>query len=108
MRIIRWAGLTPWPKLFHNLRASWRTELAETFPIHVVCAWVDNAARIAAKHYLQVTDGDFERAAKRRCGQRTATIDRQWPKRRKPRTIRGLYNRWLPLAPEGQLNQCPL
>ncbi len=64
MRIIKRAGLKPWPKLFHNLRASRETELAERFPIHVVCKWVGHAARIAQKHYLQVTDDHFERAAK--------------------------------------------
>lgn len=64
MRIIRKAGLNPWPRLFQNLRSSRETELAKTFPIHVVCAWIGNSAAIAQKHYLQVTDADFHRAAK--------------------------------------------
>jgi integrase len=64
MRIIRRAGLTPWPKLFHNLRASRETELSQQFPIHVVCAWLGHSSLIAQKHYLQVTDADFQRAAK--------------------------------------------
>jgi integrase len=63
-RIIRRAGLAPWPKLFHNLRASRETELAAEYPLHVVCAWIGNTAMIAAKHYLQVRETDFERAAK--------------------------------------------
>jgi hypothetical protein len=58
------AGVSPWPKLFHNLRASRETELAAEYPLHVVCYWIGNSAQIAAKHSLQVTDGDFERAAK--------------------------------------------
>jgi hypothetical protein len=62
-RIIRAAGLTPWPKLWHNLRATRETELAETFPIHVVCAWIGNSKAVANKHYLQVTPEHFERAA---------------------------------------------
>lgn len=62
-RIIARAGLDPWPKLFHNLRATRETELAEAHPIHVVCSWIGHAAAIAQKHYLQVTDADFERAA---------------------------------------------
>jgi hypothetical protein len=62
-RIIRRAGLEPWPKLFHNLRASRETELAKDYPIHVVCSWIGHAAAIAQKHYLQVTEQDFERAA---------------------------------------------
>jgi integrase len=63
LRIIRRAGLTPWPKPFHNLRASRETELAAEYPIHVVCNWIGNTERIAAKHYLQVTDDDFAKAA---------------------------------------------
>jgi integrase len=63
-RIMRKAGLTPWPRLFQNLRASRETELAADHPLHVVCAWIGNSERIAAKHYLQVTDADWQRAAK--------------------------------------------
>ena len=62
-RIISRAGLTPWPKLFQNLRSTRETELAQEYPIHVVCAWLGNSQRVAAKHYLQVRDEDFERAA---------------------------------------------
>jgi integrase len=62
-RIVYRAGLVPWPKPFQNMRASRETELTQAFPLHVVTAWIGNSARIAAKHYLQVTDADFERAA---------------------------------------------
>jgi len=62
-KIVRRAGLEPWPKLWQNLRATRETELAETFPIHVVCAWIGNSAAVARKHYLQVTDEHFARAA---------------------------------------------
>ena len=63
-KIIKRAGLTPWPKLFHNLRASRQTELAAEFPIHVVCEWIGNSQAIAQEHYLRVTDDDFNRASK--------------------------------------------
>lgn len=61
-RIIRKAGLEPWPKVFQNLRSTRQTELAETWPMHVVCAWIGNSQRVALKHYLQVTDEHFEQA----------------------------------------------
>jgi len=61
-RIIRKAGLEPWPKTFQNLRSTRETELAEEFPIHVVCKWIGNSHPVAAKHYLQMTDEHFERA----------------------------------------------
>ena len=56
--------MDPWPKLFHNLRASRETDQAKVYPIHVVCAWIGNTARIAAKHYLQVTEDYFTLAAR--------------------------------------------
>jgi len=62
-RIIHKAGITPWPKPFQNLRSTRETELAEEFPAHVVCKWLGNSEAIARKHYLQVTDAHFVRAA---------------------------------------------
>lgn len=62
LRIIAKAALTAWPKLFHNLRSTRQTELAETYPAHVVCAWLGNTEAIAQEHYLQVTDEHYERA----------------------------------------------
>ncbi len=62
LRIIAKAGLTSWPKLFQNLRATRETELAETYPLHVVVAWLGNSQLVAAKHYLQVTDEHFAKA----------------------------------------------
>lgn len=62
-RIIRKAGLVPWPKLFQNLRATRETELAEKYPLHVVCSWIGNTQAVAAKHYLQVTQDHFDQAA---------------------------------------------
>ena len=63
LRIITRAGLKPWPKLFQNLRATRETELAETYPIHKVVAWLGHSEAVANKHYLQVTDDDFLAAA---------------------------------------------
>ncbi len=63
LRIIRRAGLEPWPKLFQNLRSTRQTELEETFPSHVVCKWMGNSQSVARKHYLQVTDEHFQKAA---------------------------------------------
>jgi integrase len=71
-KIIRRAGLTPWPKLFQNLRSSRETELAAEYPMHVVCAWIGNSPRIAMQHYLQVTEDDFTRAAQKAAQQAAA------------------------------------
>ncbi|MBX7167468.1 MAG: tyrosine-type recombinase/integrase [Pirellulales bacterium] len=61
-RIIATAGLTPWPKLFQNLRSTRQTELEESFPSHVVCQWLGNSQAVARRHYLQVTEDHFTRA----------------------------------------------
>jgi len=61
-KIIKRASLTPWPRLFHNLRSSRQTELAESFPSHVVCDWLGNSEAVAREHYLQTTDDHFARA----------------------------------------------
>jgi hypothetical protein len=61
-RIIKRAGLEPWPRLFHALRASRETELAAEYPVHVVTAWLGNTPKIAMKHYLMTTESDFSKA----------------------------------------------
>ena len=62
-KIVKRAGLEPWPRLFHNMRASCESDLAREYPITTVCKWIGNTVSIAAKHYIQVVDGDFQRAA---------------------------------------------
>ena len=59
------------------MRASRETELAKDYPVHVVTAWLGNTPRSAMKHYRQVTDDDFERAAQggAECGAHSALID---------------------------------
>ncbi len=85
-RIISKAGLIPWPKLFQNLRSTRETELAEKYPLHVVCAWIGNSQPVAAKHYLQITDEHFQEAAK---GQ--ATLDYK-PRQNEKSQQRALQN----------------
>jgi len=61
-RIMARAGVKAWPRLFQNMRASRETELSRRHPLHVVTSWIGNSAPIAARHYLQVTDTDFDAA----------------------------------------------
>lgn len=61
-RIIFRAGLTPWERLFQNLRESRANELWTEYPDHVAAAWMGHTKRVAFKHYLQVTDEQFKRA----------------------------------------------
>jgi hypothetical protein len=67
-RLLRRAGVSGWPRLFHTIklqeeRASRQTELQREFPLHVVCSWLGNSPRIAQQSYLLVTEDDFAKAA---------------------------------------------
>ncbi|MEQ9454363.1 MAG: tyrosine-type recombinase/integrase [Phycisphaeraceae bacterium] len=64
-KIVKRAGLTPWPKIWHQLRSTRQTELADSFPAHVVTAWLGNSQAVANEHYLQVTDDHFDKAAQK-------------------------------------------
>ena len=78
-RIIRRAGFEPWPKLWQNLRSTRETELTgpgHNHPLHVVTAWLGNTEAIAREHYLQITDGHFERATALSPAQTTAPVDK--------------------------------
>lgn len=57
------AGITPWPKLLQNMRATRENELiAAGFPAHVVAAWLGHTSATQQKYYLRVIDDYFERA----------------------------------------------
>lgn len=64
-KIIRRAGLEPWPRLWHSMRASCETDLARQFPLAVVAKWLGNTQAIAMRHYVDVRDVDFELAIRR-------------------------------------------
>lgn len=59
-RIIERAGLTPWPRLFQNLRSSCETEWSEVIPLASVTRWMGNSPTVALKHYIQTRDVYFE------------------------------------------------
>ena len=60
-RYIERAGIVPWPKLFHGLRASFETDLAQNEPVHVFAAITGHTAKIALQHYTVVQQSDFDR-----------------------------------------------
>ena len=61
-KIIFRAGLPRWERLFQNLRESRANELWTEYPRHVAAAWMGHSERVAMKHYLQVTDDQFQQA----------------------------------------------
>ncbi|GAB6166212.1 hypothetical protein JCM19992_22120 [Thermostilla marina] len=62
-KIIKRAGLAPWPRLWHSLRASCETDLVREYPLPVVAKWLGNTSMIAMRHYVDVTDEHFRQAA---------------------------------------------
>jgi integrase len=66
-RILCRAGVEPWPKLFHNLRASAATDFAQRFPAHVCSAWLGHTPAIAEAHYLMTTEEHFRAALEPPC-----------------------------------------
>ena len=97
-KIVKRAGLEPWPRLFHNMRASCESDLAREYPITTVCKWIGNTVSIAAKHYIQVVDGDFQRAASsgKPTAQNTARI-----------TAQSMHDRACHNTTEGETNPKP-
>jgi len=62
-RIIRRAGLVPWPRSFNAMRASRATELTSEYPAPICTAWLGHIRAVAEAHYHMVRDEDFECAA---------------------------------------------
>ena len=75
----RLAGVEKWSRTFHSLRSTRQTELQQIYPAYVVCAWLGNSESIARKHYLQVTDEHFEKAAQKAAQTSTATVRHDEP-----------------------------
>jgi len=79
------AGLTPWPRLFQNLRSSCENDLLNCglYRPDTVYAWIGHTERVAKDHYIRTagaTDEDFARGAQ--CGAQVAQKAAQHGKER--------------------------
>ncbi len=60
-KIITAAGLTIWPKLIQNLRASCETDWLDAGnPAHVVAKWIGHSVKVQNNNYAQVDDHHFD------------------------------------------------
>lgn len=59
LRAIPAAGVQPWPRTFHAMRASCETDLASKHPLADVAAWLGHTRTVAARHYLRPTEASF-------------------------------------------------
>jgi integrase len=61
-KILENAGISPWPKLFQNMRASCETDwLDRPTSAHVVANWIGHSVKIQNDHYVQVDDHHFHK-----------------------------------------------
>jgi len=68
-RLVKQAGLSPWPKIWHNLRATRCTELLREFPEHIVTRWCGHTKGIAEQSYWMTTAEDIARATTCKVGE---------------------------------------
>ena len=61
--IIARAGIVPWTKPFQNMRASREVDLLQSFPAHVVAAWIGHSVAIETRHYVFLREEDYTKGA---------------------------------------------
>jgi len=60
-KIILRAGVTPWPKLWQNLRSSAATDLARSIPSHIAASICGHTEEVAKENYWKVGEEDLDR-----------------------------------------------
>ena len=79
-RIIRAAGLEPWPALFNSLRSTRETELVnEGFAEHVVCKWLGNSPSTARRALPAVHLGGLRTGHRSTVAPKSAPIAVHYP-----------------------------
>ena len=71
-KIILRAGIVPWGKLIHNLRASFETDLLNgkcdtpehRIGIHMIAEWLGHSVKVMLEHYGRSQQSDFDNIAK--------------------------------------------
>ena len=63
-KIIHRAGLVPWKKLIHNLRASFETDLLNgeygRFGLQTIASWLGHSAKVMLEHYGRIQQSDYD------------------------------------------------
>jgi integrase len=61
--IIRKTGVESGSRLWHSLRASCESDLAEDFPLGTVAKWLGNTPSVEVRHYVDPTETAFDKAS---------------------------------------------
>ena len=63
-KIMRRAGIAPWKKLLHNLRASFETDLLNgkygKFGLHTIATWLGHSVKVMLEHYGRIQQSDYD------------------------------------------------
>jgi len=66
-KIMHRAGIVPWKKLIHNLRASFETDLLNgkygEFGLHTIAAWLGHSVKVMLEHYGRIQKADYDKIA---------------------------------------------
>ena len=66
-KIILRAGIVPWPKLIHNLRASFETDLMSgkygKFALPTIAKWLGHSVKVMLEHYGRFQKSDYDQIA---------------------------------------------
>ena len=66
-KIILRAGIIPWGKLIHNLRASFETDLLNgeygQLGIHTIAKWLGHSVQVMLEHYGRHKQSDYDQIA---------------------------------------------
>lgn len=72
---IKDAGLTPWDKVWQNLRSSCATDLMEQgYPMELIARWIGNTPKVLQQHYAQTRDEQFAVAVRRASKSASVTV----------------------------------
>lgn len=74
--LMRSAGVTPWPRLIQNLRASGETDRLNQgeWSDFTIATWWNHDVKVQQRHYLMVPDSEFEKAVPPTLGGVSETI----------------------------------
>ena len=64
-RHLEHAEITPWPKLFQNLRSTRQSELAVEVGEAVACEWIGNTEKVFRAHYHQILPATVAKVTQR-------------------------------------------
>jgi integrase len=83
------AGLERWKDAFKVMRRNGETDWAQVYPQYVVSTWMGHGIEVSARHYLQVAEELYERAATRNMAPTATKTATKLEDQRTPSELKG-------------------